>query len=129
MISANFNSELGIFELKYSGNVNLEDILEFIRKHLDNNALLPRKLKILTDARQIKFNFMPDDVSEIGREVKSLISQYTCIWDAFITDSPFETAMTLLYKNVMKGYNHKFKTFITKDAALEWLLHDGKVVS
>jgi len=128
MISAHFNSELGIFELKYSGNVNLDDILEFIRKHIDNNALLPRELKMLTDARQITFDFVPDDIPKIGTEVKKLISQYTCIWDAFITDSPFETAMTLLYKNAMKGYSHKFKTFITKDAALEWLLNDGKVV-
>jgi hypothetical protein len=53
--------------------------------------------------------------------MQEILPSFHCVCDAFLTETPFETAMTLLYRNSMGVEKHRFETFITERAARKWL--------
>ena len=120
MIKYTFNEDLQILDVKYEGAINTEDILNHVRFISENNTL-PRKLKILTDARNVNYNISPGSIPELTKALKQNLTRYEFIMDAFLHSKPKETAYSLLLEVEQKYNNYSHKVFTTKEAALEWL--------
>ncbi len=120
MIVSEFNSETGILESKFIGEVYLKEIIDYIISTKENNSY-PRLLKIITDANHANFNFSINDLEEIIIENEKSLEKYDGIIDAIIVDNPKNTAISMFYKELKINDKYKFEIFSTKEAALDWL--------
>jgi len=120
MITVKFNEATGILDSKYTGEVTLDEIVDYIVSTKENISY-PRFLKILTDATQAEMNFPGDALSTIVDENNKSLERYDTIVDAIVIDSPRETALSLLYKELSRSLKYRFKVFSTREAATEWL--------
>jgi len=120
MIKRKFNESTSVLEAKFEGEVNILQIVEYIRETKDSDHY-PRTLKILTDARNVIMNFKAEDLGVIVEENYKSLAKYDYIIDAFILDSPTETALSILFDELVKSNKYKFKIFSTIEAASKWL--------
>lgn len=120
MIFTAFNKKTGILDSKFEGEVDLNEIVEYIRKTKENKSY-PRVLKILTDATKSDMNLAFDDLEIIVTENYKSIEQYDCIIDAIVIETPKETAISMLYQELAKTGKYKFNIFSTRKAAIHWL--------
>jgi len=120
MSPLNFNKEDGILETKSTSPVSLEDMLAGIT-FLATNPDLPRKLKILEDARGSKVVFSVDQLEVIGSKLLELIPLYDNIRHAVIHDSPINTVYAMLIARKFSHKKHQLEIFATREAAIKWL--------
>ena len=120
MIERNFNENSTFLEAKFEGEVNVIQIVEYIQETKESD-LYPRTLKILTDARNANMNFKAEDLGVIVDENYKSLAKYDYIIDAFVLDSPTETALSILFDELVKSNKYKFKIFSTIQAASKWL--------
>ncbi|MFC2103837.1 hypothetical protein ACFLS4_00605 [Bacteroidota bacterium] len=122
MILYNFNESIGIVETTFKGEVSINDIIKYIIS-LRENRSTPKKLKIFTNASkgEITKKFVPRDLVNLIEENKTSLAQRDFIYDAFVVSGSLETALGMLYKELIEMDNYKFKIFSTKEAALNWL--------
>ena len=122
MITYKFNKEKDIIETLIKGDTSIKDLTEYILK-LSEDEHLPKKLKILSDARNGNFtsDTETDDLEKIVEANYRSLAVRDVIYDAFVLSSPVETAMGQLYKEFSKADNYFFNIFSTKEAAEEWL--------
>ncbi len=120
MVSFEFNKETGILESKFTGEVYLKEIVDYIIT-TKNDTTNPRSLKILTDATTADFKFSVEDLDTIIRENDKSLEKYDSIIDAIIVNSPKTTAISMLYKELEKNKKYKFNVFATKEVAITWL--------
>lgn len=122
MITYKYNKDTGILETLITGTTSVKDLIEYILS-LSKNKELPKRLKILTDAREGIFSpeTKPEDLEKIVEANYKSLERADFIYDAFILSSPIETAMGQLYQELSKAKNYSFKIFATKEAAEEWL--------
>jgi len=122
MITYELNEETGILETKIEGNIRIEDIINYIIDVRDNK-MLPEKIKIFTEASKGKLveKVRKKELEKFLVENKKTLNQKEFIYDAFVVSEPFETALGLLYQDLIEMRNYKFKIFTTKKAAIAWL--------
>ena len=122
MITKKFNSETGILESKFEGEITIKQVTDYILD-LSEDKTLPKKLKIFSDATNGVFNheITPNDLKEIVEANQKSIAARECIYDAFIVSSSIEMALGQLYMEFSKSDNYYFNLFSTKEAAMEWL--------
>jgi len=120
MVNWNFNHKTGILESKFSGEVYLKEIVEYIINTKENKSY-PRKLKIITDAMDANFVFTVNDLELIIDENNKSLEQYVSIIDAIVIADPKSTALSMLYQRLDKNDKYKFNIFSTEDAAKAWL--------
>ncbi len=122
MITYKFNKEKGIVETAITGNTTIKELIEYILT-LREDQSLPKKIKILSDAREGYFSSDtdPDDLKKIVEVNYKSLSERVVVYDAFVISSPVETAMGQLYQEFSKADNYYFNIFSTKEAALKWL--------
>ncbi len=122
MITNSYNPDKQRLEVQYEGNVNVEEIINFIIHDVGEDHKLPRDLKILSDATRAKFNFTAGHIEKITETMQQIIPQFRCVCDAFIIDTALETGLTMIYGQSMKQVkNHYLEVFSTKSAAVTWL--------
>lgn len=120
MIKCDFNDELQVLEVIYEGDISADEILEHAR-FIAENKNLPRKLNILTDARNAHYKFKPKETRQILKFLKQSVKKYEFIKDAFIHKAPRETAYSMTIEFNQQHPNYEHKVFSTKQAALIWL--------
>lgn len=120
MITYLFNKKLGLLETKFEGDVILSEVVDYII-YTKENKTYPRKLKIITDATTANFNFSRSDINVILEENFKSLEKYDFIIDAMISENPKNTALSMLYKELVKTNKYEFNVFSTKSAALSWL--------
>lgn len=122
MITSKFNTETGILETVMSGEVTVQEFLEYT-KGLSTNKSLPSKLKILSDAKKAKIfkTVKPEDMLKIAEFNKELITKGLFVYDAIIVSGTFETALGQLYKDYSAKPNYFVEIFSSKKAAENWL--------
>ena len=102
------------------GTVTEKEIIDYISSFKENKPL-PRVLKILTDATGSIVNLPKESLAAIQNETNNYIGQYDLVLDAMLISTPRETAIALLYEELIKSKYYRFKTFSTREAALQWL--------
>ncbi len=121
MITQNYNERTNILEVHYIGKITL-DVFEKYGISIMNNNELPRKLKILTDAREAKYNYSDIDLKKINKQMKIHLKDYTHVKNALIYSSPVETAISMLSQKEIKQEKYHQKIFYQKKEAIKWLL-------
>jgi len=101
MILTEFDYKTNILHTKFEGEITLLEVVEYIRA-TKNNKEYPRILKILTDASTSKMNLDFEDLEVIVSENYKSIEKYDCIIDAIVLENPKETALSFLYKELVK---------------------------
>jgi hypothetical protein len=121
MITSEFNVITGIFEVNYTGRIQLSDLLKFgIRIYEDKS--LPRRLLMLTDATVAQYEISISEISELIESVKIHISPYEYVKAAYVQSRPKETAYSMLMSTSHPIKNFFHKVFSTREAAKIWLL-------
>jgi len=120
MVDVNFNQKIGFFEFRLVGNISLIEILECVNFR-NENTTYPRSLKMLIDATNANFTFSVDDLTIIANENFKSLEKYDYIFDAIILDNPKNTALSILYKQLVNAINYEFVYFSTKKCAIKWL--------
>lgn len=120
MVTHKFNHQNEILETKFFGEVTLREIIDYIES-TRLNKLLPRKLKIRTDATDANFVFSVGDLDKIIKANNRSLEEYQSIIDGIIVAGTLNTALSILYQRL--GYNpkYRFNVFSTAEAADEWL--------
>ncbi len=122
MITYKFNKKKDFVETVITDTIRIKDLTEYILTVAEDKSL-PKKLKILSDARRGKFHpeVEPEDLNIITEANDKSLSARDFICDAFIVSGSIETALAQLYTKFSKAKNYNFKVFSTVEAAEEWL--------
>lgn len=120
MISCKFNPELEILEVVYSGIITFEDLNVHGTKIM-NNKEIPRKLNILTDARNAIYDYNNINNLLMMEHMKKHLEPYVFVKNAILHLKPIETAISMIVENEILINNYKQKIFYTEEAALNWL--------
>jgi len=106
--------------VKSNSMVNIEDMIAGIQ-YLENDNSLPRKLRIIEDARSAEVNFSPIDASELSEHMHKVALKYDYIKHAVIHSNPRNTAMAMLVQKNKKDQNYFLEVFSTFEGAIHWL--------
>lgn len=120
MITSNYNHKEDILETNFSGDINLEQILEYISfSSFDKEH--PGVLKIISDCRNANFKISPDDIPTIAKATENILQYHPYIIDAIILANPYETALSFLYQKIKPIRKYIFEIFASRENGLEWL--------
>ena len=120
MVNTIFNRQTGILESKFTEDVTLVEIVDYIISTKENK-IYPRILKIKTNASKANFIFSINDLEKIVIENTKSLEKYDLIIDAIIVDNPKTTAISILYQELEKNNKYRFNIFSTDKGASEWL--------
>ncbi len=120
MITYEFNTKLGILETTLTDKIGIDEIVQYYNQLKGNNDL-PRNLKNLIDSNNAQYTFQDKDLTKIADVIKELLEQHTFLKEAIVQNSPYETAMAMLYERMVYYNNFQFNLFSTREAAIEWL--------
>ena len=105
---------------KKDSKVDIESMLKGL-DFLDINKSLPKRLRILEDATNVKVTFDKKDIERILDRLKEVSRKYISIRHAVVQNSPENTALAILLCKRLKSDIYKLGVFSTKQGALEWL--------
>lgn len=120
MLFQKFDEDTGILYVNARGNIDFFEVIEF-HNSVQKNKSLPRRLKILTDTRQSKFDFEIKYYDAISQVIGKLIKKYDIIKEAIITDPPYNSEIAFMFDDKTIYENYSFKVFTSEEAALKWL--------
>ena len=120
MITINFNTETKILENNLSGTITIADVLNMYHQ-IEHHGQLPANLKIIIDSHKARYSFTEKDLQEIANAIKHLLTKFNSIQEAIIQSTPYETAMAVLYEQMVQIENFRFKVFSSYEAAIQWL--------
>ena len=120
MITLDFNTDSKILTNTLTGTIGIEEVLDMYLR-VEQHGSLPTNLRIIIDSQKARYTFTEKELQEIANAMKHLLTKFDSIQEAIIQSSPYETAMAVLYEQMVNFKNFRFKAFSTKDAAIEWL--------
>jgi hypothetical protein len=121
MIKSYYNKELDFLDVTYYGIIEVEDIISHGRE-IRQISSSQKRLKILTDARDATYKFSPNEIKKIKDELKENLKSFSFIKNAFIYNSPNETAYSVFLEHEYVPDNYLHAVFSTRENALKWLL-------
>jgi len=120
MITVEFNKDSKILVNTLTGNINISDVIDMYYR-VEYYGSLPADLKIIIDSENARYNFTEKNLQEIMNAIKHLLTKFDSIQEAIVQSSPYETAMAILYEQMVEFDNFRFKAFSTHEAAIQWL--------
>lgn len=120
MITLDFNTDSKILTNTLIGTIGIADVLDMYHQ-IEHHDSLPNDLKIIIDSQKARYSFTEKELKEIASAIQHLLTKFDSIQEAIIQSSPYETAMAVLYEQMVNFKNFRFKAFSTKEAAFEWL--------
>lgn len=120
MIAINFNAENNILVNTLSGPIDISDVLNMYHQ-IEHHGSLPANLKIIIDSQKARYSFTEKDLQKIANAIKHLLTKFNSIQEAIIQSTPYETAMAVLYEQMVQIENFRFKVFSSYEAAIQWL--------
>lgn len=120
MIHAEFDQQSGLLRTTFSGVVTADEVVEYVIAN-NRNQSYPQNLKILSDATKAQFVFKAKELVRIKHEIFESVKVFDKVSDAFVTDKPHETALSLVYMELASAPGYHFMVFSTFEAALTWL--------
>ena len=120
MITLDFNKETKILVNTLSGTIDISDVLNMYHQ-IEHHDSLSANLKIIIDSQEARYSFTEKDLQKIANAIKHLLTKFNSIQEAIIQSTPYETAMAVLYEQMVHFDNFKFKVFSTREAAKQWL--------
>lgn len=121
MIRFKYNQELEMLEVTYSGQITLQELIDF-GEQVYKDSSLPRNLKILTDVTKANYEISPDELSELKRNLEKHISTFDSVKAAYVHSKPKETAYAYIISEENTIPNYERNVFSSVQAARSWLL-------
>lgn len=120
MYQIDYNYYDSVIRLKLSGELSL-DIIQKMAAELYVNQT-DDKVLLLTDAREVKYDFGISDIESLVQLTNSFVKTDTLLIEAILIDSPEKTAITTIYDHEKKRNNHLHRIFYTEKEAINWLI-------
>ena len=120
MIQAEFNEDKQILETTLTGVTTIKEIKDYYAS-LPAMKNLPKRLKVLIDSKNARYQFTDTDLKLISDSVLPLFNHFEVIIEAIIESSPYETALAFMYEKRTEMKNFRFRVFSSKDTACIWL--------
>lgn len=120
MVTLDFNTNSKILTNTLTGTINIGDVLSMYHQ-IENHESLPTNLKVIIDSQKARYTFTEKELEKIANAIKHLLTKFDSIQEAIIQSSPYETAMAVLYEQMVNIDNFRFKAFSTHKAAIAWL--------
>lgn len=120
MITLDFNTDSKILTNTLTGTIGIAEVLDMYHR-VEKHPSLPTNLKIIIDSQKARYTFTEKELQEIANAIQHLLTKFDSIQEAIIQSSPYETAMAVLYEQMVDFKNFRFKAFSTREAALKWL--------
>lgn len=115
-----YQNSSDIIQVKERSEINLTSIRAGFRQIRSDHSL-PRRLKVLIDARETCINVHPGNVGEIIDETVDGCTRFQQLKEAIVLSNPRDTAMAMLISTANRCYNYQLGVFSTLEAALDWL--------
>ena len=120
MLFQKFEENTDTLDVKARGNVDFWELLDLYRS-IESNKEFPRKLKIIINTLESKFDFPVEYNEDISKALKDMIKKYDIIKEAIIVDESIETSVSLMFDDKYMIENYSFKIFTNLKAAQKWL--------
>ena len=120
LIDYEYDKQAGILRVYYTGVIHVEDLIKYGRS-ISLDIAVPRKIKILTDGREVKLCLSQKDVPTLSEALQENLKRFDFVKAAYVYDRPRETALSLLLDHNVKNSNYEHKVFSTMEAAEFWL--------
>ncbi|MEI6755295.1 MAG: hypothetical protein WCK78_19325 [Paludibacter sp.] len=120
MIEYKFNEIEETLHITVSGIFGIEHMFKEIDSFANDNSL-PRKLKILEDARNLKVTFTEEEIQLLIERLKSHLIKFDSIRHALVHLDPVNTAFAMLVSERLSGDKYFLKVFSDEEYALHWL--------
>jgi hypothetical protein len=120
MIEYKFNEIDETLYITVSGTFGINHMFKEIDSFANDNSL-PRKLKILEDARNLNVTFTEDEIQLLIERLKSHLFKFDSIRHALVHLDPVNTAFAMLVSERLSGNNYLLKVFSDEEYALHWL--------
>ena len=120
MLKLDFNTNTQILVNTLSGTIDISDVLNMYHQ-VEHHGSLPANLKIIIDSQKARYSFTEKDLLKIANAIKHLLTKFNSIQEAIVQSTPYETAMAILYEQMVQFDNFRFKAFSTREAAIQWL--------
>ena len=121
LITNSFDPETGIITAVFSGEVDVDEVVEWARG-ITPEKYPVKKLKVLLNATQVKYPFQRDQyyrIDEANELVATLFEQF-CF--ARVHHKPTETAISELVHSHKHPENYFTELFSHEANAMKWLL-------
>ncbi len=112
--------ESGIFVVKFSETVGIEEIKKYISA-FEKLSNLPDNILILYDFREALVKLKKEHIQMLNELAEKASRKYLSAKTAFIVDKPIITAIMLMFSEKTLTTKTKRKVFSTEIAAREWL--------
>ena len=120
MIEYKFNKTEEILHITVSGTFGIEHMFKEIDSFANDNSL-PRELKILEDARNLKVTFTEEEIQLLIERLKSHLFKFKSIRHALVHLDPVNTAFAMMVSERLSSNNYLLKVFSDEEYALHWL--------
>jgi hypothetical protein len=100
--------------------VTLNDMLRGL-DFLYNDKTLPRRLRIVEDARNSTVDFAYEAILILSKRMHEVAKKYTSIRHAVIHNDPKNVALALLIEKKKEDENYFLGVFSTSKGAFNWL--------
>lgn len=102
------------------GNFNIDEVSSF--KSEENKSLQkPQNMDVICDIRQVSFDTITDEISQLSRLLKSAGDLDSKRKTAIITETFNQHVYANIFCKLNAGYPNQVKVFLTLKDALKWL--------
>lgn len=119
MITTHFNQDTGVLEITMSGEISLNQLMEYILMSPKENK--PQEIRTIVDCRNAEFQVEPESIEDLAEAVLRVSEYHISIINAVVLSSPHDTAVALLFQERYRNENFALKIFSTYTSALEWI--------
>ncbi len=102
----------------YKGKLSIYDLESALLKLTDDSSFDP-DYNILTDLRECKIEFRPEDLEQFVRVFKDKFGRNRGK-SAILLDTPYETAISTIHQSMTSDIR-RIQLFSTYEAAMNWL--------
>lgn len=115
-----YNQEIGLLTIEYSEYLTVDDIIASM-KEAKQDFPLSKNLKVISDFRNVKSDMKYVELPKLIRPTLEVIKSHDSILDAILVNKPYTTALSFLFKGLIKKSNVEYEIFTSIEAAEEWL--------
>ena len=106
-----FNPEIGLLTIKFTGDLTVEDIIDSILE-ANQNLPLAKDLKVISDFRDAESDMRFIELPKLIKPTLKVIKNYNSILNAIIADKPHATALSCLYIGLIKKSNIDYEILL-----------------
>jgi hypothetical protein len=109
-----------IYIIDITGDFGIKDLEDFLDYFLTLPDL-PKDLKLMYDLQQARATFSLPEIERIFKVADKARIHFSSLKTAILTNSEFETAISMIVKQHSSGKSREREIFSTYDAAMEWI--------